>query len=109
MALILEILSWVFLTSGSLVLVATAVLIVRMPSFYTRLHAASVNETLGPGLILLGLVCQTDGNWEVALKLVLVLIFIVLTGPVASHALGKAALDNGVLPGKIRRDREKGE
>lgn len=107
MALMLDVLSWIFLVSGSLILVATIVIIMRMPSFFTRLHAASVNETLGPGLILLGLALQVPDRWEVVLKLVLVLIFLVLTGPVASHALAKAALENGVLPGKIRRDREK--
>lgn len=107
MALVVEVLSWIFLISGSVVLVATAFVIVRMPTFYTRLHAASVNETLGPGLILIGLALQTHGNVEIILKLALVLIFLVLTGPVAAHALAKAALDNGVLPGKVRRDREK--
>lgn len=106
MALILDIASWVVLCLGSLVLVAAALVIVRMPTFYTRLHAASVNETLGPGLILLGLVLQSDGNIEVILKLVLILAFLVLTGPIAGHALAKAALDNGLLPGKLRREEE---
>ena len=106
MALGIDILSWICLVSGAAVLVGTAIVIVRMPTFYTRLHAASVNETLGPGLILAGLALQADGNWEVIIKLVLVLFFLVLTGPVAAHALAKAALDNGVMPGQIRRNRE---
>jgi hypothetical protein len=32
--------------------------LLRMPDFYTRMHAASVTETLGAGLILLGLMLQ---------------------------------------------------
>ena len=106
MAIILDALSWVLLLSGSGVLVGTVIVILRMPTFYTRLHAASVNETLGPGLILMGLALQAGGNWEVIIKLILILVFLVLTGPVASHALAKAALDNGVLPGQLKRNRE---
>ena len=109
MALIIDLLSWLFLVSGSLVLVGTVIVVLRMPTFYTRLHAASVNETLGPGLIVLGLALQAGGDWEVILKLILVLVFLVLTGPVAAHALAKAALDNGVLPGQVRRNREAGK
>ncbi len=103
MALILEVLSWLFLGAGSLTIVGAVIVILRMPSFYTRLHAASVNETLGPGLILFGLALQSGGNLEVILKLVLVLVLLVLTGPMAAHALAKAALDNGILPGEVRR------
>ena len=106
MALVVDIFSWFFLTLGSVVLVGTAIVIVRMPSFYTRLHAASVNETLGPGLILMGLILQSEGDWEVILKLILVMVFLILTGPVAAHALAKAALDNGVIPGHMKRNRE---
>ena len=107
MALALEILSSFFLVAGSLVLVTSAAGIVRLPTFYTRLHAASVNETFGPGLLLLGLALQAWGDLEVMLKVALVLIFLVLTGPVASHALAKAALENGVMPGALRREGER--
>ena len=109
MALVLDVLSWVCLIAGSVTLVAAAIVILRMKTFYTRIHAASVNETLGPGLILLGLVLQSIDQFEIVLKLVLVLIFLVLTGPVASHALAKAALDNGLLPGENHQREEEGE
>lgn len=106
MALGIEILSWLCLGTGSLVLVGTAAVIVRMRSLFMRAHVASVNETLGPALILLGLALQADGNWEVIVKLALILFFLVLTGPVSSHALAKAALDNGILPDQGRRESE---
>lgn len=101
--MILDGLSWVLLGSGSLVLLLSAVAILRMPTFYTRLHAASVNETLGPGLILAGLLLQTGGRWDVAAKLVLILVFLVLTGPLAGHAIGKAAFHAGLKPGEYMR------
>ncbi len=108
MAVMLDVLSWICLIGGSLTLVSAAIVIWRMRTFYTRLHAASVNETLGPGLILLGLALQSIDHFDIILKLALILVFLVLTGPVASHALAKAALDNGLLPGETRQQRKKG-
>ncbi|MEM1176947.1 MAG: monovalent cation/H(+) antiporter subunit G [Acidobacteriota bacterium] len=104
--MILDVLSWLLLSGGAVVLVLTGFLILRMPTFYTRLHAASVNETLGPALILIGLALQTGdyaNGFEVLLKLLLVLVFLLLTGPVASHALAKAAITNLVMPGQFKR------
>ncbi len=108
MALMLDVLSWICLIAGSVILVAAAIVILRMRSFYTRIHGASVNETLGPGLILLGLVLQSLDQFEIVLKLVLVLVFLVLTGPISGHALAKAALDNGLLPPEPRQQEEEG-
>ena len=99
MVLAFDVLSWILLVTGSLVLMTSASGMVRMPNFYNRLHAASVNDTFGPGLILLGLAFQATHSLEVMIKLALVLIFLVLTGPLSTHALAKAALENGTLPG----------
>ena len=112
--MILDVLSWILLGAGSAVLVLAGLAILRMPTFYTRLHAAAVNETLAPLLILLGLTLQAGdlkdglGAVEVVVKLGLVLLFLFVTSPVASHALAKAALENGVLPGAYRRRQENG-
>lgn len=98
MDLILDLASWVFLVAGAVSLVLGGFAILRMPSFYPRIHAASVNETLGPGLILLGLTLQSLDRPDVLVKIALVFLFLVLTGPVAAHALARAALEHGHLP-----------
>ena len=67
----------------------------RLPDLYTRTHAASITDTLGAGLILLGLALQA-GIGLVAVKLVMVYAFMLLTGPAASHALVKAAYAQGL-------------
>lgn len=103
---LLDVGSWLLLGTGSVVLVLSAGAILRMPTFYTRIHAAAVNETLGAGLILGGLLLQIDGRWDVGVKLVLILVFMVLTGPLAAHALAHAARSAGVEPGQLRRRRE---
>jgi len=89
--------SWLCLLAGGLFCVIGAVGMLRMPDFYTRLHAASVIETLGGGLIMLGLLLQA-GMTLVAVKLVIVALLVFFASPTATHALAKAALERGVRP-----------
>ena len=105
MGLAVDALSWIFLGSGSLVLLAATWGILRMPTFYTRVHAASVNETLGSGLLLTGLALQSEGNWELIIKLFLIAAFQAFTGPIAAHALSRAAYLYGLEPGQYSRIR----
>jgi multicomponent Na+:H+ antiporter subunit G len=74
-----------------------AVGLLRMPDFYTRMHAASVLETLGAGLMLLGLLLQA-GLTLVAVKLLMIGLLIFFASPTASHALARAALSRGLKP-----------
>jgi multicomponent Na+:H+ antiporter subunit G len=66
-----------------------------MPDFYTRTHAASLTDTMGATLILLGLGLHSGLNLVTA-KLVLILVFLYLTSPTAAHALVKAAYSKGL-------------
>jgi multicomponent Na+:H+ antiporter subunit G len=68
-----------------------------MPDFYTRMHAASVTDTLGAGLLLVGLVLQA-GLTLVAVKLLFLGLLIGFASPTATHALAKAALARGLAP-----------
>ena len=90
-------LSWICLVAGGLFCVVGAVGMLRMPDFYTRMHAVSVIETLGAGLILLGLLLQA-GLTLVAVKLLIIALLIFFTSPTATHALALAAMERGVKP-----------
>ena len=96
-ALVVDLLSWGFILAGSAFVVVGAVGLVRMPDLYTRMHAASVTDTLGAGLLIIGLMLQA-GLSLVTLKLVFLLALFFFTGPVATHALAQAALHQGVAP-----------
>lgn len=93
----LEIASWGCLVAGGFFCVVGGIGLIRMPDFYTRMHAASVTETLGAGLILLGLLIQ-GGFSLVGAKLLMIGLLILLTSPAATHALAKAALVRGLRP-----------
>ena len=90
-------LSALFVLAGGFFLVVGGIGLVRLPDLFTRLHAAGVGDTLGVGLFVLGFMFLVDFGIVTA-KLALVLLFILLTGPVASHALAKAALHGGLRP-----------
>jgi multicomponent Na+:H+ antiporter subunit G len=103
MAAALDVLSWALILAGSLFTVAGALGLVRMPDVYTRMHAASVIDTLGAGLLFAGLMLQA-GFGMVSLKLLFILAIFFFTGPVATHALAQAALHAGIKP-RLSQDR----
>ena len=97
MADVVDVLSWALLMSGGVFLLVGGIGILRLPDFYCRIHAAGLTDTLGAGLILIGLMVQA--GWTlVAVKLLLIFAFLFLTSPTATHALARAALLNGLKP-----------
>ena len=97
MELLINLISWFFLITGSFFCLSGGVGLLRFPDFFTRIHAASLTDTLGAGLILIGLMLQSGGGIVLA-KLILILIFSLLAGTTASHAMAKAALKSGLHP-----------
>ena len=97
MELLIDIASWLCLISGAFFVITGSIGLLRFPDFYTRLHAASLPDTLGTLLILGGLVLQ--GGWsQTTLKLILIVAFMFLTGPTSTHALAKAARHANIKP-----------
>ena len=97
MSVLLDMLSWLLLMAGSFFVVTGGIGLVRMPDFFTRLHPSGLVDTMGATLVVAGLVLQAE-EWQVAVKLLLVLVFLYLTGPTATHAVAHAALDGGLKP-----------
>jgi multicomponent Na+:H+ antiporter subunit G len=97
MGLLLDVLSWICLVGGGFFCIAGGVGVLRLPDFFSRLHASGVIDTLGAGLILLGLLLQTD-SFAVAIRLVLIFVLLLMTVPTATHALAKSALHGGLEP-----------
>lgn len=94
---ILDLLSWICLVSGGFLGITGALGLFRFPDFFTRLHAASVTDTLCAGLIILGLMLQSSSIMMI-IKLTLILLIIAYTSPTAAHSLAKAALHGNLKP-----------
>jgi multicomponent Na+:H+ antiporter subunit G len=97
MNVVIDVASWVLLVAGGVFCVIGTIGLIRMPDFFTRVHAASVTDTLGAGLILAGLALQA-GFTLIAAKLFMIGLLIFFTSPTATHALAKAALARGMKP-----------
>ncbi|MFT5443068.1 MAG: multicomponent Na+:H+ antiporter subunit G [Myxococcota bacterium] len=95
LSLAADLASWGCLVLGSIFCLIGGIGMVRMPDFYTRGHAAGITDTLGAGLILLGLMFQA-GLTLISVKLAMVLFFLYVTSPTATHALFKSAYASGV-------------
>ena len=69
--------------------------LLRLPDVYNRLQAATKCVTLGTCSILLGMFLVTGFNAS-GMKAILCILFLLLTSPVAAHALARAAHKSGV-------------
>lgn len=85
------------LAAGIFFVLAGTFGVLRLPDFYTRLHAAGMTDTLGAELILLGLIIQS-GFSQMSLKLMLVGFLLLVTSPTATHAVAHAAYKAGLKP-----------
>lgn len=97
MAMFIDALSWFFLLTGAFLGISGAVGMIRFPDFYSRVHAASVTDTLCALFIIFGLMLQA-GLTLISVKLGIILLLLWFTAPVASHALVKAAYKTGSRP-----------
>ncbi len=82
---------------GGLFMIVGAVGLIRLPDVFTRMHGSSVSDTLGGGLILIGLIVIA-GFSLIAVKLAFLILFFGLMSPVSTHAIARAALHAGVKP-----------
>ena len=92
---VVELASGVLAVLGAVVVLSGGVGLLRLPDFYTRSHAVGLTDTAGVGLIALGLVLRAP-DWGVIVRLLLILLFLGLTSPTATHALAHAARRDGV-------------
>jgi len=84
-----------FIILGSLLILVSTIGLIRMPDFYTRIHAAGITDTLGQILIIFGLILY-EGFSLISLKLIILVAFIFIANPTATHALARAAYIKGV-------------
>jgi multicomponent Na+:H+ antiporter subunit G len=94
---LINLLSWICLLLGSFFAVSGGVGLLRFPDFFSRLHPAGMTDTLGAALILIGLMLQAGFNL-ISVKLIMILAFLLLTNPTATHALAKSALHGNQQP-----------
>jgi multicomponent Na+:H+ antiporter subunit G len=97
MSLVLDALAWTALAAGGFFVVVGAVGIHRMPDVFTRMHATSLIDTLGVPLLGLGMLLQAN-DWDVAVRIAIIVLVSMTASAVSTHALARAALHDGARP-----------
>jgi multicomponent Na+:H+ antiporter subunit G len=92
-----DILSWIMLTAGGVFVFIGGLGALRMPNLYTRMHAASLTDTMAAVLVIGGIMLQA-GLTLATIKLAAILVFLLLTSPTAANALASAAILSGMKP-----------
>lgn len=112
---VIDVLSWVLLVGGGLIAVVAGIGVLRFPDLFTRMHAASMLDTLGAGCVIAGLVLQRlevyflgdaahgiakldSVQLVISFKLLLVFAFLAFTTTTAGHALAKSTIASGLRP-----------
>jgi len=103
--IVLDIVSSLLLLAGVFFGLSGAIGLFKFPDFFTRVHAASVTDSISAILIISGLLLQTSFDLNTA-KLLFILAFLMLTSPTASHALAKSARHGGLLTLAETKDKE---
>ena len=84
---------------GCFFIIVASIGLIRFPDFYSRMHPAGKSDTLGQFFVLSGLIVY-EGFSLVSIKLLLIIIFLFIANPTATHALGNAAYLAGLKPWK---------
>ena len=100
----MSILAVIFIVAGVFFFTTSTVGLLRLPDFYTRMHATGKGDTLGAFLTLTGLALYNlDHGFTVdailvSIKILFIALFIFIANPTATHAITKAGLDCSVKP-----------
>ena len=107
MTVFLEWLSVLCLLLGGVLCITGGVGMLRMPDFFSRVHASGVTETLAAPLLLSGLLLQMELSLD-SVKVIMIMILVLATNPTATHAMAKATLHGGQRPLEFANDKDIG-
>jgi multicomponent Na+:H+ antiporter subunit G len=99
------VISMIFFVLGAFLMFLAGLGLLRMPDVFLRMSAATKASTLGAGFILLAAALYFE-DLGTSSRAIATIFFLLLTGPVAAHRIGRAAYFDGVplWNGTIRDD-----
>jgi multicomponent Na+:H+ antiporter subunit G len=90
----LEYIGYIFILFGSIVFLVSAIGLIRMPDVYTRMHVGTKSTTIGTIFVIIGAIL-TEPTWF--FKLMLLVVFILLTNPLSSSVIARASHRDGAV------------
>jgi multicomponent Na+:H+ antiporter subunit G len=101
--IMMNIIVTILLLGGLLFFTGGAVGIIRFPDYYTRLHPAGKLDTMGLLMSMSAMAIYTLGDFSIdavltSIKIILIVIFVFITSPTATHAIVDAGVRAGLAP-----------
>ncbi len=84
----MELTAAILMLAGSIFFFVSSIGIVRMPDIYNRIQTGTKATTMGTILMLIGIGIFNPAWWP---KLLVALLFVLLTNPISSHVVARAA------------------
>lgn len=94
---LIDILSWSLLFYGLFLLITSSIGMLRMPDLYTKIHAASLAESLAIPIIMISLAIKYGANLNGA-KVILLMIIMLIISPLSSYSIAGSALYCSIVP-----------
>lgn len=94
--------SYLFIFLGLVFIFFGTLGIIRFPDIYTRLQTSSKCDAAGTVALLVGLMVR-EGFDSLSLRILIILVFLLLTNPVASHAIARSAAIRGIKPWRKKK------
>lgn len=95
--IVVNTISILLITAGCFFFIAGSVGMLRLPDVFARLHATTKADNLGLGLVVIGMLLQSDSLFTAA-KLILIWLLVLLSSSTACHLIAKSALHQGIRP-----------
>ena len=95
--LVKDVITILFMLGGFFLFFTATLGLLRLPDFFTRLHATGKGDTLAALWSLIGLAVY-HGFSLTSAKIVFIAVFMFLAQPTATHAISRAAFRCGVRP-----------
>lgn len=93
----MKIIAVLFLLAGFFFIVVAAVGVLRLPDFYSRMHASGKSETLGMFLCFAGLAIY-EGFTVTSVKFLVIAFFVSFANPIGTHIICREAYRSGLKP-----------
>jgi len=94
--------AYLFIFLGLVLMFFGTLGIIRFPDIYTRLQTSSKCDAAGAVMLLVGLMVR-EGLDSLSLRILIILVFLLLTNPVASHAIARSAATRGIKPWRKKK------
>ena len=89
----LILLAWLLIFFGLFFIFTALIGSVRMPDFYTKIHAFGISDSFGVPLTLLGL-CLLQQNLIHSIKIILIIVLMMILTPLSTHLIAKTLITN---------------